>query len=123
MTRQFILVGHCGPDAFMLRQTVQRAVPDAAIEMVNDAGTLQGHLNTDTVLLVNRALDGAFATDNGVELIRGIADGPEAPIAMLVSNFEDAQAQAEAAGASPGFGKSQLYDETTIQRLREAAGG
>ena len=40
---------------------------------------------------------------------------------LLVSNFEDAQAQAEAAGAMPGFGKSDLYHDDTTQRLKDAA--
>ena len=37
---------------------------------------------------------------------------------MLVSNFEDAQAEATAAGAEPGFGKNDLFDERTGRLLR-----
>ena len=38
---------------------------------------------------------------------------------MLVSNLEDAQAQAVAAGAQPGFGKAALQKPRTIELLRE----
>ena len=41
---------------------------------------------------------------------------------MLVSNFEDAQAEAEAAGALPGFGKTQMYDPRTRERILGAVG-
>ncbi len=42
---------------------------------------------------------------------------------MLISNFQDAQQEAVAAGAFPGFGKSQLYDDSTSERLRDALAG
>ncbi|MEM7228197.1 MAG: hypothetical protein AAF432_05200 [Planctomycetota bacterium] len=120
-TRPIALVGHCGPDTFMLRSAITRAVPDAAIELVNDGDALQDHISRGAVLLVNRELDGHFSTRSGIELIAIVAEQHPASVAMLVSNFEDAQADAVAAGALPGFGKSQLYDELTTERLRSAA--
>ena len=39
---------------------------------------------------------------------------------MLISNLADAQAEAVAAGAQTGFGKSQLRDQATEQLLRQA---
>jgi len=60
------------------------------------------------LVLVNRVLD-ADGT-SGVELIRAIKAEPElagVPV-MLVSNYEDAQVEAKAAGALPGFGKTDL---------------
>jgi hypothetical protein len=38
--------------------------------------------------------------------------------AMLVSNYEDAQQEAVAAGAVPGFGKSALYGPLVAERVR-----
>ncbi len=116
-----VLVGHCLPDRFMLKGSVARFVPGVAIEVANDEKTLAAHLHGDCVLLVNRVLDGRFETGCGIELIARVVRGDDPPVAILVSNFEDAQAEAVAAGARPGFGKRDLYAETTGAMLREAA--
>ena len=118
----FVLVGHCWADRFGLKAAVKRAVPGARIEKANDMGTLRAHLDSGTVLLVNRVLDGGFETDSGVELIRLLAGTGDLPAAILISNHLDAQADAEAAGALPGFGKSQLGDEAALDLIRRAAG-
>ena len=117
-----MLVGHCGPDAIMLKTVVQRALPEASVELINDHEALDASLAGDVMLLVNRELDGDFRTGTGgIDLIRHLTEsGATAPM-LLVSNFEDAQAQAEAAGAMPGFGKSDLYHDDTTQRLKDAA--
>ena len=70
------------------------------------------------LILVNRVFD----TDggNGIDMIRSWAEkksAGETPI-MLVSNYEDAQQSAIAAGAVPGFGKGSLGTETMLDLLR-----
>lgn len=60
------------------------------------------------LVLVNRVLDGDGSS--GLDLIRAIKADPGVagmPV-MLVSNYEDAQAEAQDAGALPGFGKADL---------------
>ena len=121
-TRSVILVGHCMPDKFMLKSAVRRLVPGADIVTVNDAGKLAEHASSQSVLLVNRVLDGQFDTRSGIELIETLAAADDPPVAILISNHEDAQAQAVAAGARPGFGKSDLYASTTAEILRDAVG-
>ncbi|MCH8825164.1 MAG: hypothetical protein IH984_16845 [Planctomycetes bacterium] len=121
-TRTIVLVGHCGPDMFMLKSAIGRAAADSPIVTVNDSGSLEEYLNNESVLLVNRELDGSFNTQSGIELIAHITKEDNPPIAMLISNYEEAQAQAVAAGARQGFGKSELYDESTTEALREAVG-
>ena len=121
-TRSVILVGHCMPDKFMLKSAVRRLVPGADIVTVNDAGKLAEHASAQSVLLVNRVLDGQFDTSSGIELIETLAAADDPPVAILISNHEDAQAQAVAAGARPGFGKSDLYAGTTAEILRDAVG-
>ena len=116
-TQSVVLVGHCGPDMFMLKTAVGRALPEATIVSVNDIDTLGEYRAPEVLLLVNRELDGSFRSESGVELIREIAQQTDGPITMLISNFEDAQAQAVAAGAKPGFGKSQLYDKSMMDML------
>ena len=117
-----VLVGHCRPDLFMLRAAVSHALPEARIEAVNDADALASHLRSDCLLLVNRALDGRFADGDGIEFIRRALQADDPPVAILISSFAPAQEQAVAAGARPGFGKSDLYDEKTAQILRDAVG-
>jgi two-component system chemotaxis response regulator CheY len=60
------------------------------------------------LVLVNRIsdLDGA----PGLDLIRRLKADPRLALVpvMLVSNYPDAQREAEALGALPGFGKSDL---------------
>jgi hypothetical protein len=41
---------------------------------------------------------------------------------ILVSNYQEAQRDAEAAGALPGFGKRELGTPRVLQVLREAVG-
>ena len=117
-----ILVGHCGPDAWALKSAVQSALPDAEVRQVDDESALGQLIEGASLLLINRVLDGSFTSSGGIELIRTLVGNGGAPKMMLVSNYEDAQADAEAAGARPGFGKTQLYDPATRDRLVQAVG-
>ncbi len=116
------LVGHCGPDCWTLKSAVNWALPGAQILTIGDESTLTSSLGTIDLALINRVLDGRFKGESGIALIRRLrADGAAAGIAlMLVSNFEEAQRDAEAAGAVPGFGKSDANTEKAKRRMREA---
>ena len=60
------------------------------------------------LVLVNRVFDGDGTP--GLDLIRAIKADPELaglPV-MLVSNYHDAQTEAQSLGALPGFGKADL---------------
>ena len=118
--RTVVLVGHCGPDMFMLKTAVGRALPEATLVSVNDVDALSEYRTPEALLLVNRELDGRFHSQSGIDLISEIARQTDGPVMILISNFEDAQAQAVAAGARPGFGKSQLYDKSTTDILSGA---
>ena len=117
-----MLVGHCWPDRIRIKAAVKRAVPGARIVRANNASALATRLGPSAVLLVNRVLDGRFETADGVELIRKVARGDDPPTTILVSDFPEAQAEAVAAGARRGFGKSQLGEDGTVEILREASG-
>ena len=119
--RTVVLVGHCFPDRFMLKSAVNRAAPGAPIKAVNDDASLAKVLDPSHVLLVNRVLEGRFETGSGIDLIRRIAAEAYGPVAMLISNFDDAQRDAEAAGAHPGVGKGNLYESESLERIRAAA--
>ena len=119
--KQVALVGHCGFDSGSLSRFAQQLFPQAEVVRVNDQAALDRVAEADALLLVNRVLDGRFdAGGSGIDLIRTLAAGPDAPAMMLVSNYDDAQQQAQEAGALPGFGKSHIGDPATAQRLVKA---
>jgi two-component system chemotaxis response regulator CheY len=82
-----------------------------------DAARSELHRGPFDLVLVNRIGDADGA--RGIEIIGALkADPALAAIpAMLVSNFPDAQQEAVTAGAAPGFGKAQLGEPHTIERL------
>lgn len=114
-----LLVGHCGPDSYMLRRAVKTMLETEQVEMVNEQRELDEKLPEAQLALVNRVLDGRFGTQSGIELIRGLSGRGGARL-MLVSNYADAQAEAVAAGAAPGFGKAEVNSEATRRKLVEA---
>lgn len=113
-----VLVGHCTPDAYALKNAVRRAAPHARIVMANSDEQLAGLAVPGALLLVNRALDGEFRAEDGVALIAGLAS--PRPAAMLISNFPDAQAAAVAAGALPGFGKKEMGAAAVAEKIAAA---
>lgn len=118
------LVGHCGFDSGSLSRFASEIAPDAQVVRINDQRSLDDAAGPDTLLLVNRVLDGRFDVGgSGIELIKTlVAQSNPGPV-MLISNYDDAQQQAQAAGALPGFGKSQIADRSTKQRVTDAIAG
>lgn len=121
--RRIALVGHCGFDRFMLKRAVGKIADGAELICVNDAQSLAVNADARTLLLINRKLDGLFDTDSGVDLITRLSASDSPPVMMLVSDISQAQQQAEQAGAKPGFGKSELGQDTTRDRIRAALDG
>src|SRR4051812_45827714 len=117
------LVGHCGPDSSYLRMAVQSAIRDAQVVMADDDTDLSRLVATGVdLLLMNRELDWGFDTRRGVELIKRLrAEHPGLKM-MLVSNYADAQAEAQAAGAAPGFGKREIGSPRVREVLQSAIG-
>jgi CheY-like chemotaxis protein len=72
---------------------------------------------TFALVLVNRVFDADGSS--GLELIRTLKadEALKAVPVMLVSNYDDAQAQAAEVGALPGFGKSALGRPHMLQRV------
>lgn len=115
-----LLVGHCFPDAMMLKSAIRRAIKGARFEKVHSVAEFEEKLPDAALAVVNRVLDGKFASDDGIGLIREFATHASGTPLMLVSNLPKSQAEALAAGAAPGFGKSDLYKAETGDRLRAA---
>lgn len=112
------MVGHCVADEVMLKQFVKRHAPQAHFVRVADERALESVLSSPALLLVNRVLDGDFAEDSGLRVVERAAGGTG--VAMLISNLSEAQQASVQSGGIAGFGKSQLGDPGSVERLREA---
>jgi two-component system chemotaxis response regulator CheY len=110
-------VGQCPPDHAALRRLLEGL--GAEVVQAHALADALAHLRSGAfaLVLVNRKLDLDYS--DGLEIVRRLKADPllrEVPV-MLVSNYAEAQAEAAAAGAEPGFGKSQLGDLETRRRL------
>lgn len=119
MTKTLLDCGNCGPDFNSIRQMVTSAF---------QASVLQTHGPEDTIALVknrkvdlitvNRKLDRDYT--DGMEVIRQLKADPETaeiPV-MLVTNYDEHQQTAIAAGAIQGFGKLDVGSKQTVELLR-----
>jgi two-component system chemotaxis response regulator CheY len=121
MTKRIALIGHCGPDSTFLRMAVSRAAKGAQVVSADDSSELDRMLNDGVdLLLFNRVLDYGFDDTEGVAIIRKLrATHPNVKM-MLVSNYPEAQAEAVAAGALPGFGKREMSSPRVTDLIRAA---
>ena len=121
MAKKVALVGHCGPDASYLRSAVTSSVRGTQIMMIDEAARLDKALGDGIdLILMNRQLDWGFETEEGVELIRQIRAKHPNIKTMLVSNYPEAQQEAIAAGALPGFGKREIGTSRVTDLLKSA---
>jgi two-component system chemotaxis response regulator CheY len=117
--RRVLDVGNCLPDHAAIRSMIQGrfAAEVAQAHGLEDALAALRQQRYDLVL-VNRKLDQDYS--DGLRVIRAITSDPElrtVPV-MMLSNYADQQRKAVDAGAEVGFGKSQLHDPATAERLR-----
>lgn len=116
--KKVALVGHCGPDSFLLVNAVRSAVPDA--EVIKNTEEKDLWDSGAELLLVNRVLDGFYADEKGLRIIEEAASKGVA--AMIISNYDDAQQAAVAAGGKPGFGKTEVRSDKARDAIRSALG-
>src|SRR5687768_1468614 len=103
MSNRILLVGHCGVDGPRLKDELSKAIPSATVERINSDADLRAALQKqgEALLLVNREPIGFDG--EGLDLIKQVkADHPKAK-SMLVSDQDDAQREAERAGAVKGI--------------------
>jgi|WetSurMetagenome_2_1015567.scaffolds.fasta_scaffold110686_3 CheY-like chemotaxis protein len=120
MKRKCVLdVGQCNPD----HAAIARLLTDEFGVQVDRAHTadeawVRLQSTSYELVLVNRIFDATG--EEGLEFIRRLkADATLAAVSvMLVSNYADAQAEAVAAGAEPGFGKAALDRSDTLACFR-----
>jgi two-component system chemotaxis response regulator CheY len=119
MPKRVLSLGQCFADASAIARTLQQHYRTEVISVDTVEEALQ-HLETGVfaLVLVNRLLDADGAS--GVEFIRRLKANErlrDVPV-MLVSNYEDAQQQAEEAGAIRGFGKAALGQPQILERIK-----
>jgi DNA-binding NarL/FixJ family response regulator len=123
-SKRVVLVGHCSADTSFLRTALARADRATHVQSAEDQPSLERLLSQGVdLVLVNRLLQWGFDQPSGVELIRQMKQSYPHARLMLISNYPDAQAAAQAAGAVHGIGKSQLGSEQAVQVLRLALSG
>jgi CheY-like chemotaxis protein len=118
MPRVLVDCGNCGPDFNSIRQMVSSHF---------SAKVLQTHGADDTLKLlrerkvdlvtVNRKLDRDYT--DGLDVVKRIKADPDVgnvPV-MLLTNYEEHQQSAIAAGCERGFGKLAMGDPATCELL------
>ncbi len=118
MAKRVLDVGNCVPDHAAIRSLLEGTFGAEVVQTHTPEDTLAKlkGCNFDLVL-INRKLDQDYS--DGMDIITTIkADAALAQIpVMLITNYEDHQAAAVAAGAVPGFGKLSLRSTQTLERL------
>ncbi len=118
MPKRVLDVGQCVPDHTAIQNMLEGHF---------DVEIVRTHLPTDTMaqlragkfdlVLINRKLDEDYS--DGLEILKQIKNDPKAsstPV-MLVTNYAEHQEAAVAAGAEYGFGKLEMQQPTTLERL------
>jgi CheY-like chemotaxis protein len=116
-------VGQCQSDHALIRRLIEGNF-SARVTQAHDAFDALEQLRAEKfdLVLVNRKLD---ADDSdGLEIVKRIKTDPTVAFipVMLLTNYPEYQQQAIAAGAEPGFGKSQLGQAETHERLKKILG-
>ena len=121
MSTKIALIGHCGPDSTYLRLTAMKAAKDVQVLMADDDSELKDVLEQGVdLLLLNRELGYGFTEKMGADLIKRLRAAHPQLKMMLVSNYAEAQAEAVANGALPGFGKREIGSPRVVELLKEA---
>lgn len=119
MSRKVLDVGNCNPDHGSLTRLLQGnfEVEVARTHGLNDTQSILEEEQFD-LILVNRVMDRDGSS--GLQIIEEIKEAPHSsntPV-MMITNYPDHQQSAIAAGALPGFGKSELSDPGTLEKLQ-----
>ncbi len=114
-----LIVGHCGADTSSLTWLVSQVSPGTRSVYVGSDAVLARELSDQTLVLVNRVLEGSFNAEDGIGLIKELAQKKTGAGLMLISNYPEAQKAAREAGGMEGFGKNALSSEKVKERLKE----
>jgi CheY-like chemotaxis protein len=118
--KRVLSVGQCYADHLAITRTLEEHF-SAEITAADDAEEALARLREVSfdLVLVNRIFDRDGS--EGTALIKAMKsdDALKKIPVMLVSNYEDSQNEAVAAGATPGFGKAALGQPGMVERVRK----
>ena len=118
MKKHVLDVGQCQMDHGALRRLIEGKFA-ADVTQADSAEQALAQLRSGQfdLVLVNRKLDADYS--DGLDIIKQIKADPDLSgvNVMLVTNYAEHQAEAIAAGAAPGFGKAELMEADTLERL------
>jgi len=123
MEQRVLIVGQCFFDYRALSRVIQSCSGVAVPADSADDALRQLRSGPFVLALVNRAIDGDSTA--GLSFIEAVRADPGLAVVpvMLISDYPEAQEQAVARGALPGFGKSQVGDPRLCERLRRVLAG
>lgn len=123
MTRLVLDVGNCSPDHAAIKRMLTASFDVEVLQTHGTEDTLRCLRSRDVdLVLINRKLDQDYS--DGTEILKQIKADAElaATPVMLVTNYDEHQAEAVKLGALPGFGKLSLTASETQQRLAAVLG-
>lgn len=103
-------------DTGSLRQLVESCGGDFHAAHTADEALQRAAAEPWRLIMVNRILD--QTGESGIELLSRLKTSASADV-LLISNFADAQRQAEQAGAIAGFGKAEIGEPLVAEQLRQ----
>jgi two-component system, response regulator, stage 0 sporulation protein F len=119
--KKIINVGQCVPDHNSIKTFLDSFLDVEIIKIETTEETLSYLKNNSAdLVLVNRKLDIDYT--DGTILISKMQENQELkhiPI-MLISNYPEAQEESVKLGGLYGFGKKELTDEKTKERVKQA---
>jgi DNA-binding NtrC family response regulator len=117
--KRVLSVGQCMADHTSIAWTF-RSQFQAEVRPTDTVDEALEQLRNDTfdLVLVNRVFDADGASGMGFIRQMKADEVFRAVPVMLVSNYEDAQREAEQAGAVPGFGKAALGQPAMLGRVK-----
>lgn len=123
MRKRVVDLGNCSYDHGQIRSLIGRICDAEVVQTHNLAETVaELEKHPAHLVLINRQLDADHS--DGIEVLKTLkADARFASIPiMIITNYPEFQAQAESAGAEPGFGKRQLQAPETAEKLSRYLG-
>ena len=123
MPKRILDVGQCNPDHASLTQFLQSHF-DVEIDRSHQLDDSLEKLRDTAydLVLINRKLDRDYT--DGMAILERIKsdDSLKSIPVMIISNYDDAQEAAIASGAEPGFGKAELSENRTVEKVRAVLG-
>ncbi|MBD3673047.1 MAG: hypothetical protein HUJ26_05930 [Planctomycetaceae bacterium] len=123
MSKRVLDVGQCNPDHASLSSFLKSHFDvevDRSHQMEDTLDKLRA--NSYDLVMINRKLDADYS--DGMAILKTIKEDEElkSVAVVLISNYSDAQERAVSAGAAPGFGKAELRDPSTLEKVSAILG-